>query len=238
MTINFDCGIYQVRNIITSVCYVGQSIDLKDRERHHWSKLKNNKHRNRYLQRSYNKRGKESFIFEILLYCESEELTYYEQFFVDKYVALDLSYNICRECVDSCKGIKRTEETCKKISESRKGITFTKKHKKNLSLSHTGENNSRYGKKHSSKTIKLMSGENNSMYNKHHSPASIELMRKNRSGVCKKDNPHTIKKEIVLQIVKALSENILQKDIVKILGVSRSTVYRTKKGYYDDIYDL
>ena len=116
--INLNCGVYQIRNIVTRFCYAGQSIHLKSRPRRHWSDLKNNKHYNIHLQRSYNKHGRDKFVFEILLYCEPEELTYYEQFFVDKYVRLKISYNTCRECVDSPKGIKRSEETRGKMREA------------------------------------------------------------------------------------------------------------------------
>jgi len=139
-----NCGIYQIRNIVTGLCYVGQSIELNKREYYHWNNLKNNNGvENQYLQNSYNKRGKESFIFEILLYCEWSELTRYEQFFVDKYVKINLSYNICIECVDSTKGVKPSEETCKKMSENHADVN--------------GKNNPFYDKKHSEETRKRMS---------------------------------------------------------------------------------
>jgi len=118
--INLNCGIYQIRNLVTGFCCVGQSMRLGKRPGEHWAKLKNNKHKNSHLQRSYNKHGKEFFVFEILIYCEPEELTYYEQLFCDIDKSHNLSYNI-RDCVDSNKGIKWTEETLKKMSEAKKG---------------------------------------------------------------------------------------------------------------------
>ena len=166
MTIKLNCGVYQIRNIVTEFCYAGQSIHLKDRPSVHWSLLKNNKHDNIHLQRSYNKHGRDKFVFEILLYCEPKELTRYEQFFVDKYIALKISYNICRECVDSTRGTKHTEETRNKMrnawknrsvvtEETRKRMSESAKNKpptteetrRNMSRANSGENNSMFGRK-------------------------------------------------------------------------------------------
>ena len=122
MTTDFNCGIYQIRNIITGFCYVGQSIALKRRKSAHRYNLKKDKgETNIHLQRSYNKRGKDFFVFEMLIYCEPFELTRYEQFFVDKYKKTGLLYNIRTECVDTCKGIKRSLETKEKIGKANKG---------------------------------------------------------------------------------------------------------------------
>ena len=164
--INLNCGIYQIRNIVTNVCYGGQSIHLKQRPSQHWSSLKYNKHKNSHLQNSYNKRGREFFVFEILIYCAPKNLTYYEQLFCDIDKSHGLSYNV-RDCVDSNRGIKRTEETKKKISESLKG-----------------KNHPMWGKHHSLETIEKMiknhadfSGENGPMFGKNHSEETKEKMR-------------------------------------------------------------
>jgi len=146
--VNKNCGIYQIRNILTRVCYAGQSIDIKDRERHHWNSLKNNKHDNSHLQNSYNKHGRNKFVFEVLLYCEPEELTYYEQFFVDKYVSLKLTYNICRKCVDSTKGFCHSKETREKLSKAAKNrLPMTEETKNRISEATRGKNHHAWGKK-------------------------------------------------------------------------------------------
>jgi group I intron endonuclease len=114
MNDNWNVGIYQIRNILTGDLYIGQSVNLKQRKYSHFKDLKKNKHRNQRLQNVYNKYGDDVFVFEILLYCEREFLTYYEQGMVD---SLNPSYNICRECVNSSKGRVVSLETRKKISE-------------------------------------------------------------------------------------------------------------------------
>lgn len=58
-----ESGIYQILNIKTGQCYIGQSINLLKRARSHLSRLKYNKHPNRHLQSSYSKYGSDSFEF-------------------------------------------------------------------------------------------------------------------------------------------------------------------------------
>jgi group I intron endonuclease len=81
----YNCGIYQIINIINGKCYVGQSTQLKRRKRDHFRDFRNNVHDNSYLQKSWNKYGESVFSFNILIYCEKYELTRYEQYFSDYY---------------------------------------------------------------------------------------------------------------------------------------------------------
>jgi len=172
LTINLNCGIYQIRNVVTGFCLAGQSMRLKQRPGEHWNDLKNNKHDNSHMQNSYNKHSREFFVFEILLYCEPEELTRYEQFFVDKYVFLGLAYNTCRECVDSPKGIKRSEETRGKMREAWKNrAPMTEETRKKIS-----EANSNPSEETLEKMSEAQRGENHPMYGKHHTEETLEKM--------------------------------------------------------------
>jgi len=208
--INLNCGVYQIRNIVTNVCYSGQSIVLKKRPNEHWGLLRNNNHWNQYLQNSYNKHGKKSFVFEILLYCTPEELTYYEQLFCDINKSHGLSYNI-RDCVDSNKGLKHTVESIELMKESARNIsdeTREKRSKSRLGKKHSpetieklsgknhpnfgkrGKETSMWGKTPSLKTRNLMreakigkyDGENNPMFGKHHSEESRKAMSESKMG--------------------------------------------------------
>jgi len=58
--------IYAIINEQTEKFYVGSASNFRVRMLRHLSDLRNNKHCNTYLQRSYNKYGEESFHFEIL----------------------------------------------------------------------------------------------------------------------------------------------------------------------------
>lgn len=113
-----SCGIYAIINTLTNDEYIGQSVNIKGRIRNHFILLNNNTHCNSHLQHAFNKYGAENFGYAIILYCEPDELTYYEQKCVDIW---NPRYNIHRECVDSPKGTKLSVETRKKISTSNKG---------------------------------------------------------------------------------------------------------------------
>jgi len=248
--INLNCGVYQIRNIVTRFCYAGQSIHLKSRPRRHWSDLKNNKHYNIHLQRSYNKHGRDKFVFEILLYCEPEELTYYEQFFVDKYVRLKISYNTCRECVDSPKGIKHSEETCKKRSDAMQGknnhmwgkqhseetrkktsesckITLNiKEIKEKMSFSRMGAKNPNFGK-HLSDEAKERISKTNTGHD-----VSIEIRANMSKATRGENNPRSVlTSQNVLDIRKMLADGKTGASIAKIFDVNKSTIscIKTKK---------
>jgi len=217
---NLNCGVYQIRNIITNVCYSGQSIHLKQRPRQHWSLLKNNKHTNSYLQNSYNKHGKECFVFEVLIYCKPEDLTLYEQLFYDIDKSHGLSYNT-RDCVDSNRGIKRTTETRKRISESH--------------VDNSGENNPNWGKHPSDESRKKMG---KAQRGRRHSKETKNKMSKNHADVGGINHPRIIKKEIILKILELLEEGMSVIKILKEISVCERTVYKAKNGFYNNIYDL
>ena len=185
MTINLNCGIYQIRNIITNYCYSGQSIELKERELDHWSTLKNNKHKNSHLQNSYNKHGKEFFIFEILICCPPEELTKYEQLFCDIDKTHGLSYNI-RDCVDSNKGIKWTEETKEKMSIAQSGENHPM-------FGIKGKDNPNFGTHRTEETCKKIGdakrGEKNYNFGKHLSDETKNKISENAPDRSGKNNP-------------------------------------------------
>lgn len=114
-------GIYQIRNIINNKLYIGSSSrNLLFRRNQHFSELNNNKHPNKKLQNSFNKHGKNNFIFEILSKCPPEYCIKLEQWFIDN---LKPEYNI-RKLANSNKGIKLSEEHKLKISSSKKGISI------------------------------------------------------------------------------------------------------------------
>ena len=60
------CGIYGIRNMVSSKWYIGQSCNIEERKRSHYSHLKNGTHFNEYLQRAFNKYGFDNFEFRVL----------------------------------------------------------------------------------------------------------------------------------------------------------------------------
>jgi group I intron endonuclease len=132
-----NTGIYLIRNKVNNNIYIGSAINISNRKKTHLHQLKYNIHHCNYLQRSFNKHGKDNFIFEILEYCEKDKLIEREQHFIN---ILNPRYNICR-IAGSSLGVKRNNETKKKLSESHKGqkawnkgIPATKEQKEKQSL--------------------------------------------------------------------------------------------------------
>jgi len=92
-------GIYFIRNKIIKKMYVGQSINIEARWATHRYELKHSLHKNKKLQRSYLKHGKENFEFLIFKECKKSELNDLEQSIIDAYGVNNL-YNIREEITD------------------------------------------------------------------------------------------------------------------------------------------
>jgi group I intron endonuclease len=164
-------GIYCIENTLSGKKYIGQAVDIDKRKAVHFSTLKNGVHYNRHLQNSFNKDGEDAFSFKILAYCETSELTYYEQSFVDLYTPEKL-YNICLECVNSSIGIKHSDES---------KLLMSKNH-----ADYSGENHPNFGKRHSKETIQKMSeaklGEKHPNFGKHASKETKIKMSEAQKG--------------------------------------------------------
>lgn len=123
-------GIYKITNNITGDFYIGSAINLYNREAVHFSTLKNNKHHNIYLQRSFNKHGILNFTFEIICECLKEDLIKLEQFYIDEYKP---KYNICKIAGNTL-GVVCSEETKKKISNAHLGKKLSEEHIEKIKL--------------------------------------------------------------------------------------------------------
>jgi len=113
-------GIYIIVNIINYKCYVGSSINVKNRIQAHIAALIRGNHNNKHLQRAYNKYGIDNFDLDVILYCHNDELIFREQEFIDKLQAFTKGYNNC-PIANNTLGFKFTEEQKKKMSKSSKG---------------------------------------------------------------------------------------------------------------------
>ena len=167
---NYNCGIYQIRNLVNNKIYIGSSIDLYNRKAVHFSYLGSNQHHSIYFQRAYNKYGIEPFIFEVLIYCDEENCLLFEQRFLDYYWNKGILYNINPTAGNSL-GIKHTDETKLKISESNKGKLIGNAHALGNKFFLTDEQkqkdrNAHLGKKHTEKSKLKMSISQTNRWNK------------------------------------------------------------------------
>lgn len=159
--------IYKITNKINGKIYIGQTVNLENRLKEHFSKQNctGKKFRN-----AINKYGKENFEYEVLEWVESDKLNEREQYYLDLYQPFDdKGYNLQRYSEKSnlgakwsdevkqkiSKGVKEyyknndnpfkgrthTEETKQKMSESLKGRTHTEETKQKMRESNIKNNN-------------------------------------------------------------------------------------------------
>lgn len=139
-------GIYCIKNKVNNKIYIGQSTDIYGRMRHHKSELRNNHHKNTYLQNSWNKYGEDNFEFYILEECDIDDLDTLERSYISKYNSMNREYGYNRESGGNAKK-KASQETKNKISKNHVDVS--------------GKNNPMYGKKMDRQSIiKTLSNKN------------------------------------------------------------------------------
>lgn len=92
---NNICGIYKIENKVNGKVYIGQSVNIPTRWRHHCA-VAHNPSAAGYdypLYKAIRKYGLENFDFSVLEYCELNELDEKEKFCIQKYDAINNGYN-------------------------------------------------------------------------------------------------------------------------------------------------
>lgn len=115
--------IYKITNLINKKVYIGKSVNVEKRFKHHKSALRNNKHVNKHLQASWNKYREESFAFEVL--CENknisnEELNKIEQQYIKNYKAKKRRFGYNK--TDGGEGTVGVEKSKSSIEKQRKSM--------------------------------------------------------------------------------------------------------------------
>jgi len=173
---NFDCGIY----VITTPSgkqYIGQAKSFRKRWASHLRDLKRGTHRNKALQNSYVKYGKDSLIFSKIAFVPEQELDFREQEQIDSRNWSDL-YNIARDAAAPFRGRQHSPESISKqaqrrrlamadpqkraeISSTKLGHKHTESAKAKMSVAkrgkYDGRNHPNFGKKWSEHARRKMS---------------------------------------------------------------------------------
>lgn len=114
--------IYKITNTITNDFYIGSAVNFKNRRWGHISSLKKNKHKNRFIQNSWNKYGENAFIFEIVEIVDAKEnLIDREQYWID---TLSPTFNLAKKA-GSPLGVKHSEKSRKNMSLAHKGKSLS-----------------------------------------------------------------------------------------------------------------
>lgn len=145
-------GIYKLFNKVTEKFYIGSAVNFRARWTQHKSKLRSNKHPNKFIQASWNLHGEDVFEFIILEYCEKDVLLQREQIWLDQTNCYDrnIGYNLT-PTAGSALGTKWTEERkvlasermkkfkhTEEAKEKMRNREFSKEHKANLSAAKVG----------------------------------------------------------------------------------------------------
>jgi hypothetical protein len=119
--VGFMCGIYCIENLINGKKYVGQSINIEERIKHHKAQLNSeiSTHHNAHLQNAWDKYGEENFNFYILEECTEDELDDKEKYWSEFYKVYDTNSGYALKTAGRGIGSRIiSEETRKKMSIS------------------------------------------------------------------------------------------------------------------------
>lgn len=128
-------GVYKITNQANGKFYIGSSKDIEQRFNEHKMMLKNNKHVNIILQRSWNKYSEQNFSFTVLEECAPERCVDREQYYLDTLQPFkSIGYNIGKFALggDNFSNNPNREQIREKMKEW-----------------NGGENNGMFGKHHS-----------------------------------------------------------------------------------------
>lgn len=115
------CGIYKITCVGNNKFYIGSSVDIYYRWASHLSDLRLNRHHSTYLQRSFNKYGEESLVFEVIheiTEYNEELLRMIEQYYIEE---LHPAFNSATPIL-----YEQTQEWRNKISDTTKRL-YTEK---------------------------------------------------------------------------------------------------------------
>ena len=92
-----SCGIYKIINKKNNKIYIGSSVDIKKRKEKHFWMLEKGIHDNKFLQSSYNRDGKENFLFDVIEMCDKNDLVEKENYYIleNKTNDMKFGYNLC-----------------------------------------------------------------------------------------------------------------------------------------------
>ncbi len=151
-----ESGIYIIKNVINNKVYVGSTKNFTKRWHQHLTKLRAKSHSSIKLQRSFDKHGENSFVFEIIEYVSYTKtvLMERENYYISFYNSKKFGYNIA----DASFGDVLTNHPNKKdiIKRRMKSLADTKSRMSKEELSKTwgkfGKKNGMFGKTHTEET--------------------------------------------------------------------------------------
>lgn len=117
-------GIYALLNTVNGKRYIGQSADIRQREKRHFKDLCDKKHFNAHLQYAFLKYGLDKFRFQVLENVSINMLNAQEKKWINFYKTdqKEFGYNLSRGGELNFRGKHHSEETLRKMSKAHKGF--------------------------------------------------------------------------------------------------------------------
>jgi len=229
-------GIYSITNINNEKVYYGSSSDITRRFINHKNELKNNKHKNLYLQNAWNKYGEDGFIFKIEEKLSSKQLQEVEQYYLDWCKMFPFkSYNIGYNSICPSRGLTRSPETRMKMSIAKKGSNHPHFRKRLPEKTKIKIGNSLKGRMFSTETLIKMSnackGKKNHLFGKRLSDETKLKMSKKLKG-----KTHSIEARLKMSNAQrgekhSQYDNNVYKFIHPKHGIEESTQYNLRTKY-------
>lgn len=147
-------GIYKILNLSNNKFYIGSARNFIERKCNHYSELRRNEHKNKYLQAAWNKYSEWNFEFIVLEYVEDKtKLIEREQFWINftnccnskigynlnPTAGSNLGLKLSEEAKNKLRSYKRTQETKDKISIANKGHEVTEETRIKIANSNRGK---------------------------------------------------------------------------------------------------
>lgn len=245
-----NSGVYAIICRANNKFYIGSSIDLLKRIKHHKKALENKKHKNPHLQNAYNLFGKNEFYYLIIDYCVNTLER--EQYWIDstKCFERDIGFNNTQKA-NAPLGYKHTLESKKIMSDIKKQqykegkissnykFKKTKNHseetKEKIRQTKLGEKNPMYGKKLSEKEKKDKGKAMNSVPRWNAGKTSKDDPRLLKLATWKGKIPPNAKKCILINNLENINiqanslKELSKKSKIPLISLNRILKNKTKK---------
>jgi group I intron endonuclease len=129
-----NSGIYEIKNKVTGMLYIGRTIDFNARKRRHISDLRSNIHKNPRLQHSWSARKETDFEFKLVWPESIENLEKLESFILEELFDTGKLYNAHKNSIGGWLGYKHTKENIEKFRKLHQGKTISNDAKEKCKL--------------------------------------------------------------------------------------------------------